>query len=143
MVGQIDDSVTRGVLWLRNEIQLAIITVHPKKAKGYVSMNLLHANSKLIPKIEDGKWKITLKTESTIDIIQNTTNLDMSNPVVVKMLEQQVEKQSKNRVKTALDKVQKEMNADIFGFADAFHRAYPEIWKKEKNRWDEIFPQIK
>ena len=43
MVGTVNDSVTRGVMWLRNEIQPGIITVKPKEDKGYVSMNLLQA----------------------------------------------------------------------------------------------------
>ncbi|WP_335439859.1 Ger(x)C family spore germination C-terminal domain-containing protein [Neobacillus drentensis] len=47
------------------------------------------------------------------------------------MLEQQVEKQSENRVIMALDKVQKEMNVDIFGFSAAFHRAYLKYEKKK------------
>ncbi|MEH7481888.1 Ger(x)C family spore germination C-terminal domain-containing protein [Neobacillus drentensis] len=68
---------------------------------------------------------------NNINIIQNTTNLDMSDPAVVKMLEQQVEKQSENRVIMALDKVQKEMNVDIFGFSAAFHRAYLKYEKKK------------
>lgn len=142
MVGQIDDSVTRGLLWLRNEVRLAIITVQPEKAEGYVSMNLLLANSKLIPKIEDGKWKIILKTESDVDIIQNTTHLDMSKPEVVEMLEKQLDKETKNKVRLALAQVQKDMKTDIIGFADSFHRAYPDVWEHEKHRWDEIFPNV-
>ena len=34
------------------------------------------------------------------------------------------------------------MNADIFGFAEAFQREYPEIWKREKSDWNEIFQSV-
>jgi spore germination protein KC len=143
MVGQIDDNVTRGVLWLRNEIKLATISVKPKiKGGGYVSMNLLRAKSKIVPIIKSGNWKIILKAKADTDIIQNTTNLDMSDPTVVKPLEKQLNRELKNKVNAALKEVQKQYHSDIFGFSDAFHRKYPKIWAKEKDRWNEIFPNV-
>ncbi|MFP5115732.1 Ger(x)C family spore germination protein [Bacillaceae bacterium C204] len=142
MVGKIDDSVTRGLLWLRDEIKYAVITVTPKDEKGYVSMNLLRANSKIIPKIKNEKWEVILEAEAEDDIIQNTTNLDVTNPRVVKSLEHQLNVQLAKRVNETLKEVQKDMKADVFGFADAFHREYPEIWKKEKDRWHVIFPNV-
>lgn len=142
MIGSIDESATRGLLWLRNEIQLAVVTVKPKNSEGHVSMNLLRAESKLIPKIENGNWKITLKSETEDDIVQNETTLDTRNTKTIQMLEQELEQDINEKVKPILDQVQKEMNADIFGFAEAFHRAYPDAWKKYKNNWDDIFPTI-
>lgn len=142
LVGHIDDSLTRGLLWMRNEIRNAVITVSPEPEDGFVSLKLIHANSELIPSIENGKWKITLETMSEDDIIQSETRLDMMNPVHVKMLEKSIEKDIENRVKDALELAQKKMNADIFGFAQTFHRKYPKQWNKVKNRWDEVFPEI-
>ncbi|WP_035424120.1 Ger(x)C family spore germination protein, partial [Bacillus sp. UNC438CL73TsuS30] len=142
MVGVIDSSVTRGVLWLRDEIRLAIVTIKPPHTEGYISVNLTQASSKLLPKIENGKWKITLQAESNSDIVQNTTKLDVSNPEVEKMVEKQVNKAIESRMRLALKLVQKGMKADVFGFAEAFHRRYPERWNKEKNHWDKIFPNV-
>ncbi|WP_369127189.1 Ger(x)C family spore germination C-terminal domain-containing protein [Paenibacillus antri] len=28
-------------------------------------------------------------------------------------------------------------------FAAAFHRKYPRVWEKNKQRWDKIFPEVK
>lgn len=142
MVGYIDEKVTRGVLWLRNEIELSIVTVKPDNAEGHISMNLLRADSKLIPKIENGIWKITLKTETEDDIIQNATNLELKDKKNIVMLEQKLIEEINERVNLTLEVVQKGMEADIFGFADAFHRAYPDIWNKNKNQWNDIFPNV-
>jgi spore germination protein KC len=143
MIGQIDDNVTRGVLWIRNEVKLATISVKPKtKGGGYVSTNLLRAKSKIVPKIENGKWKIIIKATADTDIIQNTTNLDMSAPTVVKPLEKLLDTDLKNKIDKALKEVQKDYKADIFGFSDAFQRKYPKIWGKQKDRWNDIFPEV-
>jgi spore germination protein KC len=142
MIGKIDDSVTRGVLWLRNEVRLAIVTIKLKENNEYVSLSLQKATTKLIPKVENGKWKMLLKADAEADIVQNTTKLDMTNPVVVNHLQQQLKKEVENRVKLALVQVQKNMKADVFGFGDAFYRKYPNLWKREKSRWNEAFPNV-
>lgn len=142
MIGKIDDMLTRGILWIRDEIRLAVVTVKLPQTKGYISVNLSQAHSKLVPTIENGKWKITLKSETYSDIVQNSTHLNVSDPAVVKSLERQIEQVINNRIELARKKVQKEMKADILGFADAFHRYYPKVWNKEKKRWEEIFPDV-
>lgn len=142
LIGHISDRTTRGVLWLRNEIQAAVVTETPKEAEGFVSMKLIRAKSHLVPKIENGKWSITLKALTEDDIVQNATNLDLMNPKFLRQLEDHLEEDIQTRVRTALDQVQKKMNADIFDFAEAFHRGYPDEWNKAKDRWDEIFPEV-
>lgn len=142
LVGHIDDKVSRGLLWLRNEIHTAVVTVTPQWADGHISLSLLRAHSELIPKIENGKWSITLKAETEDDIVQNDTSFNLMNPKFSKQLENDLGGDVKLRVEQALNRVQKQMNADIFGFANAFHRKYPKEWNKVKDRWDEVFPNI-
>ena len=62
MVGKLDDSVTRGVLWPRNEIESGVITTSLENEEGYVSLNLLRSQNQLIPHISNGKWSIVVKT---------------------------------------------------------------------------------
>src|SRR5207248_11479656 len=87
MVGQISDSLTRGVLWMRNEIKQANISIKPSEGKGYVSSTILRANSELIPKIEGGKWKMTIKAKTEDDVIVNVSNLNLMNPHFIPMLQ--------------------------------------------------------
>lgn len=142
LVGHINDKLTRGVLWLRNEIKLSIITIKPEGTSGFISMKMLRAETKLIPTIKNGKWKITLKAKTEDDVIQNGSNQDLMSPDITKALGRMAAADVKIRVRQALNQVQKKMNADIFGFASAFHRKYPKEWNKMKTHWDEIFPEV-
>lgn len=142
MVGHIDDKVTRGLLWIRDEIGTATVTVTPKAAEGFVSLFQLRANTEQIPKIENGKWKMTVKVFTEDDIVQNSTKLNLMNPKFVKMLEKELEEAIEKRIRMALTQVQKGIQADIFGFAETFHRKYPKEWEREKECWDEVFPMI-
>lgn len=142
MIGSIDDKLTRGMLWLRNEIKQANITVSIKGTKGKITATIIRAHAELIPKYEKGKWKMIVNITSEDDILLNGTNLSLYNEKHLHMLEKELAHTATARVKAALQKVQKEMNADIFGFADEFHRAYPKEWNRVKDRWDDIFPTV-
>jgi spore germination protein KC len=58
-------------------------------------------------------------------------------------LETELEADINRRANSALTLAQKQMKADIFHFAEAFYRKYPKIWNRNKDRWDEIYPEVK
>ncbi|MGQ7885402.1 Ger(x)C family spore germination C-terminal domain-containing protein [Paenibacillus sp. WC2504] len=144
MVGWINDRITRGLLWLRDEIETATVTIMPEEAKGrgHISFQLLRTRTQLIPRIEGDQWSVTVKFETDDDVIQNTTNLNLNNPELTKNLEVQLASDIEKRIRAALVRPQKQLNADIFDFAYVFRRKYPKEWKTAKDRWDEIFPNI-
>ena len=45
----------------------------------------------------------------------------------------------KEAIKHTVEKVQREIGLDIFGFGLIFQRKYPDEFKKIKDNWDEIF----
>lgn len=142
MVGRINEYATRGIMWLRNEVKRATVTVSPKNTKGYVSFELKRSHTELAPHIHGDNWSITVKIETLNDIVENATDLNLMESKHVKELETELRTDIEHRVKMALTEAQK-MNADIFGFADAFYRKDPKEWIQAKDRWDEIFPKVK
>jgi spore germination protein KC len=58
-------------------------------------------------------------------------------------LEKDFGEQIDAKIAAAVAAVQQNMNADILGFAQAFHRKYPKEWNRVKDEWDEKFPQVK
>lgn len=143
MVGRMNNQATRGILWLRNEIKNATVTISPKDAKGYVSFYLLRSHTELVPHINGNNWSITIKIETQDDIVENTTNLNLSEPKHIPKMEIELGTDIENRVKEALKEAQKKINADIFNFADVFYRKYPKEWDKVKDRWYEIYPKVR
>ncbi|CUB08489.1 Spore germination protein B3 precursor [Bacillus cereus] len=141
MVGQIDTKVTKGLMWLRNEIQESALTIHPKKGES-ISLDIVRQATKLFPVIEDGKWKITVKVKSEVTIVQNGSHFDIMNPDITKKLEKDLERDIKQYMNLALKQLKKEMNVDAFVFADAFHRKYPKEWNKVKDHWDKFLSKV-
>jgi spore germination protein KC len=142
MVGTIDQGITRGVLWLTDELRGTGVTIKPKNEGGTITLDPVRENSAIVPKIENGKWKINIKIKAEGSIIQNSTHLDVMNPEVNKMVEKEMGKAIEQRINQALEQVQKEMKADVFDFASAFERKYPAKWDEVRNQWDEIYPTV-
>ncbi|MBA2940609.1 Ger(x)C family spore germination protein [Paenibacillus sp. CGMCC 1.16610] len=143
MVGTIDDPTTRGLLWLRDEIKTAVVTVTPEGVSGHVSLRLLKSETKLQPIIENGKWRMNVWIHTEDDALQNTTSLDLaSDQQAVKRVEAAMNDDIEERVAVALRKVQQGFKADIFDFAGEFHRAYPKEWRQNQKLWNEIFPNV-
>ncbi len=142
MVGRLSDKVTRGILWPRNEMRSGVITISLKNEKGYISLNMLRSHNKLIPNIKNGRWSMVVKTETDLDVIQNTTNVNLLKPEFLKEVEHRVSREIEGRERLAFLEAQKKMNVDIFGFAEAFQREYPGVWNTKKDEWSEIFREV-
>ncbi|MBM7715537.1 spore germination protein KC [Bacillus thermophilus] len=142
LTGIISESTTRGLLWLRGEIEEYTVNVKPKHEQGVVSIVPVLTRVNLSPKIQGGEWKmiVNIKTEGTV--VQNSTSLDMAHKSSEKKIQQAYRKMIKQRVTAAINESQK-LEADIVHFGKEFHRKYPEQWKKVENRWQEMFPNVK
>lgn len=141
MIGQIDTKITTGLLWLREKDKVNVITINPYKEET-ISLEPLQQKTKLIPVIENGKWKIVAKITMKGAVMQNGSPLQVSRPNLTNRIEKDVEKSIKQLINRTLNQVQIGLNADVFGFADAFHRKYPKEWGKVKNHWDKVLSQV-
>ncbi|MEC5423564.1 Ger(x)C family spore germination protein [Virgibacillus sp. C22-A2] len=142
MVGEIDEKLTRGLLWLRDEIKTSTVTIEPEEAEGLISFYIFDASTVLKPEIKNGKWKMVVEVESFDDVRENETKLNMGDPATLKKVEKQLEQEIDERIRLTLELVQKEMQVDIVNFGKAFRRHYPKEWNKVKDQWKEKFPEV-
>ncbi|NOU97273.1 Ger(x)C family spore germination protein [Paenibacillus sp. LMG 31456] len=142
MVGELSGKVTRGVMWVRNEIEEYTVTYKTDDMEGLVSLNPVKAKVKLIPQIIGDQWTMTIKVKTHGDIVQNSTVLNPMNPELLVLLDKAFAKDVKERIQLAVNEVQHKWEVDVFEFAKEFHRKYPKQWEKDKKNWKEIFPKV-
>ncbi|SFI99049.1 spore germination protein KC [Paenibacillus sp. UNC496MF] len=143
LIGVVDAATTRGILWLRNEIRMGVVTVTPEKSRGTVSAKLLRSKTRLYPHIQGNKWSMTVRIKSETEALQNASSANLlTSEGDIELVEEAMDADMIGRVEQALRKVQKGLKADVFDFAGEFHRAYPKEWHRNKDRWDEIFPEV-
>ena len=141
MIGRINEVESKGLLWVRNQNELPEITGYPKKGQT-ISLYLKRTKTKLIPKIEKGKWSITIYISKEGMIVQNGSKINIMSKKNTKRVENYIEKEVSNSIEKALKQVKDGMKVDPFGFATAFHRKYPKEWEKVKDHWEVVLPDI-
>lgn len=143
MIDYINDELTRGVLWVRDEIKSASVTIQPSEAENkYISFELIKSETKVIPTYKDGKWKVLLKIITEDDVVQNQTKLNVMEPSTRKKLEKKIGESIVQRIHSMLEIIQKNLGADILNIGEAIHRKYPKKWKEIKSDWEEVFRDL-
>ena len=84
MIGKMTEKATRGILWLRDEMESYTVTVKPKGVSGEISLNPVSAHVKFVPQIQNEKWKMLVKVNTEGAVIENGTNLLLSSPQSIK-----------------------------------------------------------
>lgn len=141
-VGKLSEKETRGMLWVLGDVKSGIILVKCPKGKGTAELEIIRAKSKIIPEIKDGELQITvkIKEEGILGAQECTANLtDLS---IWKELNKENARAIKQEVLSGIKKLQ-DLNADVFGFGESFHKKYPKIWSDIEDDWDDIFPELK
>ena len=143
LVGWLNDEETRGILWIRSEFESGVIAVSIPKEKGggRIAAQIWKVSTKIKPIFQNGKLKIKIETYGGIEIYENSSKLDLGNPTVLSTLQSMFEKEVETRIHLTLDKAQKKLKSDIFGFGQEVNRSYPKMWETDyKKRWNTIFP---
>ena len=142
MVAHLDRNAEEGLLWIREEFTSRTINARLPEEEGYVTMEVIRADVRLIPKIEGDKRRMLVKVNSEDDVQFNGTRLSLYHPANMDRIGREMEKSIQNRLRRTVEMAQR-ARADVLGFARAFHRKYPKEWKKMKDQWNErMFPQL-
>jgi spore germination protein KC len=141
MTGMMTEKETRGLLWLRDEVESYTVTIKPKGVKGEISLSPVSAKVKIIPQIINEKWRLSVKVITDGAVIQNGTNLNLSNPKSLNAAERAYQKDIEKRIRMAFLNTQHK-KADILGLGKDFYRKYPKQFNKVDNHWDEIFAEM-
>nr|WP_283248113.1 Ger(x)C family spore germination protein [Bacillus sp. FJAT-50079] len=141
MIGIISEATTRGLLWLRNEIE-DYTTIVQLDNQGEVAIFPVKTDIKLIPEIKGNDWKMIVKINAEGSIVQNTTYLNLSNQASLEKIEKAFQEKLQKRIGSAIEE-SKKLQVDVVHFGKEFHRKYPKQWKKVEPRWEEKFPEVK
>lgn len=143
MTGWLDETQTRGLLWVKGEVKSGIIVVPtPGNENKLMFLEIIRADSKIEAEISDGRVTITVKVkeEGNIgEVVPN--NVEIKKPEIIKTIEARQREAIENEIWAAVTRAQ-ELNADVFGFGEAVRRKYPREWPQYEKMWDELFPAL-
>lgn len=139
MVGVMDKTEGRGLLWVLGEVEGGTIEVQENES--IISMEVVRASAEITPEFSDGKIKIKVDITEEGNLAEETGTQNLSGLGEITSLENKKADVIRGEVMAALRKAQG-LDADVFAFGDAVHQHYPKEWKDLEGKWDEIFPTI-
>jgi len=135
------DEKARGLNWINGDIKTTIIVVKDKK-KNNVSLEVIGQDVEVKTSIKEGIPSIKVKVSVNSNIGELEGQVDVFNKESL----MQLEKQQNDIVKGEMESViafAKENNVDILGFGDKIFHQHPVKWESIKDKWNEIFPEVK
>lgn len=143
LVGLMDGAEARGYLWLAGKLEQTALDVPDPFGSGtIVGFDVIRANSSIEPVFED---TVKMKAEIHVDLeaAQFPLGVDLRKPGVVEALESSLDALVTQEIRSTLQRVQKEMKSDIYGFGYEVYRSNPGLWATMESTWnDEVFPDL-
>ena len=140
LVGWLDISETRGLLWLKNQMKKGVITVSSiKDPDKEISINITRENTKVEPFYDGQNIRFNVKIKMEGDLWEQQSTEDITNPEIIKSIEKKMSQAIQARTWIVLEKAQLDYGVDIFAFGEAFHRKYKKEWATLKDHWNEEF----
>lgn len=141
-IRSVQEPLTVGILMLANELNNIIMPVDVEPEKGSFSIQPLEVKTNLKPNISGGHWRMKVDVQTRGEVMLNTTDLDLTDPVVMKKLEEAWAAQLLHMAKSALHLSQQEMRTDLFKFGVEFRRYYPKQWKAQEKNWEQLYSEL-
>ncbi|WP_261131163.1 Ger(x)C family spore germination protein [Bacillus sp. Marseille-Q3570] len=136
----VDDKDARGILLALGKIKSTIVNLSCKGEEDKIAIEVIRSNTSLTVNMEQEipKLKVNLGLEGNIAEVNCPLAIESSK--VVHQLEKKTEKELTNEVMKSIHSAQ-ELKLDIFGFGEGLHRKNPEVWKKVKHDWNNLFSE--
>jgi spore germination protein KC len=119
------------------------VMVKVPRGKGDVFIKLNENNSSLHPHVENGKVTVTIELYAKGVMVDNESNYGDLRDQEMKSLTQALHQKIEDDIKEGIRLIQKKYPADILGLGRSIHQQLPQEWKKIRDRWDDIYPDVK
>ncbi|UOF89435.1 Ger(x)C family spore germination protein [Fodinisporobacter ferrooxydans] len=141
LVQYLDDTLTRGILWARDEMRQGIITFTIPKQTGYITVRLIHSATKVTPEVHGNHATMHIRIKTEGYVMENNTKLDLSNPEYVDICNTYMSKAIATRIQKAIDATKK-TDTDPVSFGEYIHRSQLSQWQRIKGQWRKIIPTM-
>jgi len=146
LAGWLDSKESLGWAWITDKSIKTYETTNRSEetySKETIDFRITKSKSSIKPKFDGNKLVINVDVHVEATLVKSKKNSDLLTPDVLSSMEKELSDCVNGDIKASLEKVQKELKTDIFGFGFSFYRKYPKLWHSTyEQKWDELFPDI-
>ncbi|WP_238884349.1 Ger(x)C family spore germination protein [Clostridium sp. YIM B02551] len=146
LAGFITDRETRGILWLKNEINNGMITakIPNEKGGGLISGRIERVKTKIDPILKGDNVEFNVNIFADATIYESSSKLDLSSHSAIEYAQKMYAKEITEMINESLEKIQKQYKLDVVGFGAKVHGKYPKQWDTIfKDHWNNEFSKSK
>lgn len=141
LIGWLNRKESKGFNYLTGHVKSAIEVVECEDDKK-ISFEIFKNNTKLNGSIKGENVSFNVDIKVQANIAEDQCSLKLSEPIVIKKLEKQLEKKILETSHSAIEKLQEDYQSDIVGFGEYLHRTDNKNWRSIESEWKETFPSI-
>lgn len=141
LIGWLTIEQSKAYNYIKGHVRSTLAVVPCMDMQGEIGLEVRRSSSKIKGAIRNNKPSIHISLDITANIAEVMCPLDLSNPNVIRQLEQQTEELMQTHLTGAIQQIQT-VGSDIFGFGEAIHRSNPTYWSSHKTEWDRLFKEL-
>jgi spore germination protein KC len=130
-----------GVQRINKNLKGTVEYVDWKGKPNAIGLKILRSKTKVSAIVKNGKPKIVVEIKEEGNIGETIVPIDLTNPKLYPKLQKEFDNKIKSEVLETINEA-KELNSDIFGFGEAFHKSHPHYWKEVKSDWESVFSDL-
>ncbi|WP_042201444.1 Ger(x)C family spore germination protein [Paenibacillus camerounensis] len=142
MVGKLDGKETQFTLFAKNDIKGGVLTVDNERGIPTYSLEILSSRTKVKPVWTGGKLQLQVSTLTHTGLDEVMSTVDLNGKESIQAIEERASADLQEQILAVIRKVQREYQADIFGFGKAVHDDMPQIWHGIEKRWPQEFKEL-
>lgn len=142
LIGYLNDKETRGLNFIKGKVEVGNITASCPSL-GKISLEIKSCSSKIKPKLNEGSVSLEIKIKTTLILKGISTTIDpVKQNEIMGEIEMASSKAILEEVNLALFAARDILSADVFGFGEKVHAAYPKEWSAVEKDWDSIYQDM-
>ncbi|GAB6991224.1 Ger(x)C family spore germination protein [Paenibacillus pini] len=143
MVGKMEGPHVSMLTMAMNQAPNPEIIVDGPGGKGHISIRFSDNTVKQIPVIHGDDVTMHMNVYAKGSIIENNTLTSLSGTKNLLDLEKRVSKEIIDSVLSSIRLLQEKYKVDSMGFGRTISQSKPRDWARMKNRWRELYPDVK
>ncbi|MBP3962750.1 Ger(x)C family spore germination protein [Paenibacillus lignilyticus] len=128
--------------WMKRRVNNYFMTSTVSGFEGTFSIKLRSLNRRIQTSVRGNRVKVDIQLSGAGVLVENNTNLDPSTESHLLLIQKSMNESSKKIIEQLVEKAQKQIKLDFFGFGEIVHHQHPAQWKALRTKWNVIFPQI-
>ena len=140
LAGWLNESESKGYNYITGNVKDTIGFIQYDE-HNQITFEIIKAKAKPKVYLLSDKPAISVEILLKVNLAAQTGDLDITAKDVLDKTSRKLEEKTENVCNDAI-KHTKELEADVFGFGEEIHRAYPKLWQSIKSDWNKEFVDL-